>query len=66
MKTLRSSGRSVMTVLSALLVAAALGYLNLHNDEVQVPLLMLLVSSFLLGYINRWGTWSHECAWGAG
>lgn len=49
MKTVHEAGRSVMTVLVAILTAASLGYVNLHNDEVQAPLLIVLLSTFLLG-----------------
>jgi hypothetical protein len=45
--------RSFMTNLGPVLLAFALafiaGYVNLHNDEVQPPLFVILVSSFLLG-----------------
>ena len=41
---------SLTTWMVTLLVAAFLGYVNLHNDDVQVPLLVLLLSSFLLDY----------------
>lgn len=58
MKILRSASGSTMTILAAILIAAALGYLNLHNDEVQAPLLILLVSGFLLGYIRPQGAWA--------
>jgi hypothetical protein len=44
-------------VLVATLIASALGYLNLHNDEVQVPLPLLLSSCFLLGWIHPRHAW---------
>jgi hypothetical protein len=40
---------SVGPVLLALVLASIAGYVNLHNDEVQPPLFVILISSFLLG-----------------
>jgi hypothetical protein len=57
MKTLRLGGGSVTTSFVALLIAVFLGYVNLHNDEVQAPLLVLLLSSFLLGYTRPGQAW---------
>lgn len=55
MKVSRLDVGSVTTWAIALLIAAFLGYMNLHNDEVQAPLLVLLLSSFLIGSFRpRW------------
>jgi hypothetical protein len=43
MKMPRLGGGSLAMVPVAVLIAALLGYLNLHNDEVQIPLLILLL-----------------------
>jgi hypothetical protein len=57
MKTLRLGSGSAITVLVAVLTAAFLGYVNLHNDEVQEPLLILLFPTFLLGFIRPRRAW---------
>jgi hypothetical protein len=57
MKRLRSGGRNLMMVSVAVLIAALLGYLNLHNDEVQIPLLLLLLASFLLACMRPHRAW---------
>ena len=47
------SSRSFVTNMGLIVLALALasiaGHVNLHNDEVQPPLFVILVSSFLLG-----------------
>ena len=57
MKMSRLSFGSVTTWTTAILIAAYSGYVNLHNDEVQAPLLVLLLSSFLLGSIRPRRAW---------
>src|SRR5437868_15154695 len=51
----RSGTAGVLVV--ALLVALALGYVNLHNDEVQVPLATLLLATFTLGFCAPRHAW---------
>lgn len=43
--------------LGAILVSIVLGYVNLHNDEVQMPLAILLLSTFLLGFFQPKQAW---------
>jgi hypothetical protein len=57
MKTVRADSKSLITTLAAVLTAAVLGYLYLHNDEVQLPLLLLLLSTFLLGFVRPRHAW---------
>ena len=44
-------------LIAAVLVSALLGYVNLHNDEVELPLAILLVTSFLLGLVRPRFAW---------
>lgn len=49
--------RTVGIIPGAILVGVILGYLNLHNDEVQMPFAILLFSTFLLGFCQPKQAW---------
>jgi hypothetical protein len=42
------------------------GYVDFHNDEVQLPALLLLVFAFLLGFAQPKGVWRWALAVGSG
>lgn len=49
--------RQILAIPAAVLASSALGYLNLYNDEVQLPLALLLVSTFVLGLLCPKRAW---------
>ncbi len=53
----RSMSEFVLAFAAAMLVSVLLGYLNLHNDEVELPLGILLVSSFAFGLASPRRSW---------
>ena len=53
----RNLAATLSAALAACLVAGLLGYLNLTNDEVQLPLALLLGASFALGFARPRRAW---------
>ncbi len=54
---LRPARGTFAALVAAVTVSAFLGYVNLHNDEVQAPLAILLGASFLLGLLRPSHAW---------
>ncbi len=53
----RSGSAKVVATLAAIGCATALGYENLHNDEVQPVLLSLVLATLLLCFAQPEGPW---------
>jgi hypothetical protein len=54
---LRHARGFALPLLAAILASACIGYINLHNDEVQLPFGILLLSSFLIGAFKPRHAW---------
>ncbi len=54
---MRPTRGSIAALVAAISASAFLGYVNLHNDEVQAPLAILLGASFMLGLLRPRRAW---------
>ena len=58
MARVRPPSSVLVPLLLALVISTSIGYLNLHNDEILLPLSTLLLSTFMLGWLMPRHAWA--------